>query len=57
MFLTEETLLSQRALNKEALPNPTDQQLPVGDFFSQQTYPYTWHNIPFGSHMKNIDEF
>ena len=27
-FLTEETLLSQRAPNKEALPNPTDQQLP-----------------------------
>ena len=28
-FLTEETLLSRRAPNKEALPNPTDQRLPV----------------------------
>ena len=29
MFLTEETLLSLRAPNKEALPNSTDQQLPA----------------------------
>ena len=28
-FLTEETLLSRLAPNKEDLPNPTDQQLPV----------------------------
>ena len=28
-FLTEETLLSRRAPIKEALPNPTDQRLPV----------------------------
>ena len=29
----------------------------VDDFASQQTYPYTWHFVRFGSHMMYIDEF
>ena len=39
-FLTEETLLSRLAPDMEALPKPTDQQLPVL-FLKPQTYQLT----------------